>query len=84
MNATSTNQDTVLSRVEQVIEAIRPSIQADGGDVELVEITSKGEARIRLLGACVQCPSSDVTLKIALERNLLARVPEITSVTAVA
>lgn len=84
MNATSTNQDTVLSRVEQVIEAIRPSIQADGGDVELVEITSKGEVRIRLLGACVQCPSSDVTLKIALERNLLARVPEITSVTAVA
>ncbi len=84
MNATSTNQDTVLSRVEQVIEAIPPSIQADGGDVELVEITSKGEVRIRLLGACVQCPSSDVTLKIALERNLLARVPEITSVTAVA
>mgnify|MGYP006129786933 CR=1 FL=1 len=84
MNATSTNQDTVLSRVEQVIEAIRPSIQADGGDVELVEITPKGEVRLRLLGACVQCPSSDVTLKIAIERNLLARVPEITSVTAVA
>ena len=84
MNATSTNQDTVLSRVEQVIEAIRPSLQADGGDVELVEITPKGEVRLRLLGACVQCPSSDVTLKIAIERNLLARVPEITSVTAVA
>ena len=84
MNATSTNQDTVLSRVEQVIKAIRPSIQADGGDVELVEITPKGEVRLRLLGACVQCPSSDVTLKIAIERNLLARVPEITSVTAVA
>jgi Fe-S cluster biogenesis protein NfuA len=84
MNATSTNQDTVLSRVEKVIEAIRPSIQADGGDVELVEITPKGEVRLRLLGACVQCPSSDVTLKIAIERNLLARVPEITSVTAVA
>ena len=84
MNATSANQEAILARVEQVIEAIRPAIQADGGDVELVEVTPKGEVRLRLLGACVQCPSSDVTLKIAIERNLLARVPEITSVTAVA
>ena len=84
MSAGSANQESVLTRVERVIEAIRPSIQADGGDVQLLEVTAKGEVRLRLLGACVECPSADVTLKIAIERNLLARVPEITSVTAVA
>jgi Fe-S cluster biogenesis protein NfuA len=84
MTAASANQESVLTRVERVIEAIRPSIQADGGDVQLLEVTAKGEVRLRLLGACVECPSADVTLKIAIERNLLARVPEITSVTAVA
>lgn len=84
MTAASANQETVLTRVERVIEAIRPSIQADGGDVQLVEVTPNGEVRLRLLGACVECPSAEVTLKIAIERNLLARVPEITSVTAVA
>ncbi len=84
MTAASADRESVLTRVERVIEAIRPSIQADGGDVQLLEVTAKGEVRLRLLGACVECPSADVTLKIAIERNLLARVPEITSVTAVA
>ena len=84
MTAGSTNQEPVLTRVERVIEAIRPSIQADGGDIQLVEVTTKGEVRLRLLGACIDCPSAEVTLKIAIERNLLAMVPEITSVTAVA
>lgn len=84
MTAGSTNQEPVLTRVERVIEAIRPSIQADGGDIQLVEVTAKGEVRLRLLGACIGCPSAEVTLKIAIERNLLAMVPEITSVTALA
>jgi Fe-S cluster biogenesis protein NfuA len=83
MNATSSTQPSVLDRVEQVIEAIRPSIQADGGDVELVEVTSEGEVRLRLLGACIECPSANVTLKMGIERNLRSRVPEVTTVTAV-
>lgn len=66
--------------VEQVINAIRPMIQSDGGDVELIEITSEGIVRIRLHGACVGCPSSHITLKMGIERNLKAHVPGITGV----
>lgn len=66
--------------VEKVIEAIRPMIQADGGDVELIGITEAGVVRIRLLGACVGCPSSQITLKMGIESNLKAHVPGITGV----
>jgi len=70
-------------RVAKVLNAIRPSIQADGGDVELVDLTSNGTVRIRLHGACVGCPSSEMTLTEGIERNLKANVPEITAVEAV-
>jgi len=74
---------TVLERVEKVLSLIRPAIQADGGDLELVEVTPEGVARIRLLGACVGCPSSSVTLQMGIERNLKNHVPEITRVESV-
>lgn len=70
-------------RVQQVIEQLRPSIQADGGDVEFLEFTDDGVVRIRLHGACVGCPSSSLTLQVGLERNLREHVPEFTSVEAV-
>jgi Fe-S cluster biogenesis protein NfuA len=70
-------------RVAEVIEAIRPSIQADGGDIELVELTPEGVVRIRFLQACIGCPSAQITLKHGIEANLQARVPEITGVEAV-
>jgi len=70
-------------RVERVISLIRPAVQADGGDVELVEITAEGVARVRLHGACVGCPSSLITLKSGIERNLRDHVPEIKSVEAI-
>lgn len=73
----------LLARVEQVLDAIRPAIQADGGDLELVEVTDGGEVRIRLLGACIECPSAHLTLKVGIEQNLVARVPEVTAVVAV-
>ena len=66
---------TVSERVEKVLSLIRPAIQADGGDLELVEVTPEGVARIRLLGACVGCPSSSVTLQMGIERNLKNHVP---------
>lgn len=71
---------SVFKRVEQVISRIRPAVQSDGGDVELVEITKEGVARIRLHGACVGCPSSSMTLHMGIERNLRERVPEVTRV----
>lgn len=70
-------------RVQLVIEQLRPSIQADGGDVEFLEFTDDGVVRIRLHGACVGCPSSSLTLQVGLERNLREHVPEVTSVEAI-
>jgi Fe-S cluster biogenesis protein NfuA len=72
---------SVIERVQKVLALIRPAIQADGGDVELVEVTAEGVARIRLLGACIGCPS--VTLHVGIERNLRHHVPEIKRVEAV-
>lgn len=74
---------TAEERVQQVIEQLRPSIQADGGDVEFLEFTDEGVVRIRLHGACVGCPSSSLTLQVGLERNLREHVPEFASVEAI-
>jgi len=71
-------------RVARVINLIRPAVQSDGGDLELVEITGEGVVRIRLHGACVGCPSSTMTLQVGIERNLKAHIPEVRSVEAVA
>lgn len=71
---------TVRERVEQIIERIRPAVQSDGGDLELVEVTDEGVVRIRLHGACVGCPSSTMTLHMGIERNVREKVPEIVSV----
>jgi Fe-S cluster biogenesis protein NfuA len=72
-----------MAKVEKVIELIRPAVQSDGGDVELVGITPDGVAQIRLHGACVGCPSSQITLQVGIERNLKTHVPGITRVEAV-
>ena len=69
--------------VARVINAIRPSIQADGGDVELVDITDDGVVQVRLHGACVGCPSSSMTLREGLERNIREHVPSVTEVAEV-
>lgn len=72
--------DSVHSRVARVLELIRPAVQDDGGDVELVEVTDEGVARVRFHGACVGCPSSSMTLQMGIERNVRERVPEIVAV----
>ena len=81
----TTNESSVdlQERVAEVIEAIRPSIRADGGDIELVELTPDGVVRIRFLQACVGCPSAQITLKHGIKANLQARLPEITGVESV-
>jgi Fe-S cluster biogenesis protein NfuA len=83
MGTSSSQPHALTDQVERVLAAIRPSIQADGGDLELVEITHDGQVRIRFLGACIECPSADMTLKAGIEQNLKAIVPEVTSVVAV-
>jgi Fe-S cluster biogenesis protein NfuA len=77
-------QADLTTRVGWVIDRIRPAVQADGGDVELVEVTSAGLVKIRLHGACVGCPSSTMTLRMGIERNLRLHVPEVTGVEGVA
>jgi len=64
-------------------QAMRPTIQADGGDLELVEVSEDGDVVVRLHGACVGCPSSSLTLRTGIERNLQVHVPEVRSVRAV-
>ena len=73
----------VRERVQSVINLIRPAVQADGGDIELVDVTEQGVVQIRFHGACHGCPSSHMTLHMGIERNLRERVPEVTSVVPV-
>jgi len=69
--------------VRDALEDIRPALQADGGDVELVEVTEDGIVRVRLQGACQGCPMSAMTLKDGIERIIKEQVPGIVEVEAV-
>jgi Fe-S cluster biogenesis protein NfuA len=70
-------------KVEQALNKVRPALQADGGDVELVEVGENGVVKVRLKGACGGCPMSQLTLKMGIERILKKEVPEVVSVEAV-
>jgi Fe-S cluster biogenesis protein NfuA len=84
MTASSSPQtDPLFERVHRVIELIRPAVQADGGDLEFVGITPERIVQIRFHGACVGCPSSEMTLQLGVERNVRQHVPEIVGVEAV-
>ena len=69
-------------RVEAALEQVRPSLQADGGDVELVDVDG-GLVSLRLTGACAGCPMSTMTLKMGIERILRREIPEVEEVVAV-
>ncbi|ADH61250.1 nitrogen-fixing NifU domain protein [Thermoanaerobacter mathranii subsp. mathranii str. A3] len=70
-------------RVEEVLELLRPSLQADGGDVELIDVTKDGIVKIRLTGACGGCPFATLTLKEGIERAIKEEIPEVKEVIAV-
>jgi Fe-S cluster biogenesis protein NfuA len=70
-------------QVEQVIDEIRPYLQRDGGDIQLVEVTDDGVVKVRLRGACAGCPGAQMTLKMGVERKLKQEVPEVKEVVAV-
>jgi Fe-S cluster biogenesis protein NfuA len=69
-------------KVEKALERIRPALNADGGDVELVDIQD-GIVKVRLVGACGGCPMSQMTLKMGIERVLREAIPEVKGVEAV-
>jgi len=69
-------------KVEKALEKIRPMLQADGGNVELVEVTAEGVVKLKLTGACGCCPMSQMTLKMGVERILKQEVPEVKEIIA--
>jgi Fe-S cluster biogenesis protein NfuA len=70
----------IKEKVQAVIDEIRPQLQGDGGDIELVEVTADGIVRVRLQGACSGCPGAAMTLKAVVESLLKRRVPEVKGV----
>ncbi len=70
-------------KVKKALEKIRPVLKADGGDVELVDVTDDGKVKVRLTGACGTCPMSQMTLKMGIERLLKKEVPEVKEVVSV-
>ena len=84
MSTTATDPSSMRQRVQDVIDLIRPAVQADGGDIELVDVAADGVVQIRFHGACHGCPSSHMTLQHGIERNLREQVPQVTKVIPVA
>jgi len=74
--------ELVRAKVEEILNTIRPSLQADGGDVELVDV-KEGVVSLKLTGACAGCPMSAMTLKNGIERTLKQEIPDIKEVIAV-
>lgn len=70
-------------QVENALKSIRPSLQLDGGDVELVDVSVDGIVKVRLKGACSGCPMSQMTLSQGIEKSLKKAVPEIKKVIAI-
>ena len=70
-------------RVEKALEKVRPMLQADGGNVELVEVTSDGVVKLRLKAICGCCPMSSMTLKMGIERIIKEELPEVKEVIAI-
>jgi Fe-S cluster biogenesis protein NfuA len=73
----------MIEQVKEVLDMVRPALQADGGDVELVEVTADGIVKVKLVGACGHCPMSTMTLKMGIERTLKEKIPGIKEVVQV-
>lgn len=70
-------------KVQELLEKVRPNLQADGGDIELIEVTDEGVVKVKLKGACAGCPMSTMTLKNGVEKFLKEQIPELDRVEAV-
>lgn len=66
--------------VQEALDKIRPALQADGGDVQLVDVTDDGVVKVELVGACKGCPMSQITLAHGVERVLKENIPEVSRV----
>lgn len=82
-DSSTTPEPSLQNRVEAILNLIRPAIQSDGGDLELVDVRPDGTVVVRFHGACVGCPSSAITLQVGIERQLKDRIPEVSAVETV-
>jgi Fe-S cluster biogenesis protein NfuA len=74
---------TARQKIEEVLDAIRPALRSDGGDVELIDYDEDdGVVQLRLMGACGSCPVSMLTLKQGIERRIITAVPEVKGINA--
>ena len=71
------------AQVEEALNQVRPALQADGGDVELVDVSDEGVVSVRLTGACGSCPMSTMTLKMGIEKTLMENLPFVKEVVQV-
>jgi len=76
-------EDNMKDRILRALESVRTGIQADGGDVEFIEVNEQGKVLIKLIGNCGDCPMAEITLQQGIERILKTQVPEVSSVEAV-
>lgn len=67
-------------KVQEVLDEVRPALQADGGDVELIDVTDDGTVKVKLTGACGGCPMAQMTLKQGIEAHLKNAIPEVKKV----
>jgi Fe-S cluster biogenesis protein NfuA len=75
----NTMKESIKDRVEKALEELRPQLQADGGDIELLGV-DQGVVKVKLKGACAGCPMSTMTLKMGVEQHLKKKIPEIVKV----
>ena len=73
-------ENRMIEKVKAVLDQVRPMLQRDGGDVELVEVTADNIVKVKLQGACGSCPMSTMTLKMGIERAIKEQIPEIVEV----
>ena len=83
MPSAAKTDDALRRQVADVLKELRPAVQGDGGDIELVDVTESGVVSVRLHGACVGCPSSTMTLKLGIEQTLRSRISQIREVVCV-
>jgi len=83
MSLAEARRELMREKVQAVIDEIRPRLQADGGDIELVEVDDDGVVKVRLKGACAGCPGAQMTLKMGIERHLKEKIAEVDEVISV-
>jgi Fe-S cluster biogenesis protein NfuA len=77
------NDLSLLERIQQVLDGYRPTLYRDGGDVEILRVDEKGVAHVKMLGACIDCPISLLTMRLGIQRLLKENFSEITGVNAI-